>query len=55
MLISISYHIIMILGDSILLGVFELGDDVLDVYGVDEKFVELVYDEDFILIHRHEL
>ena len=39
MLVLISYHIILILGDSILLVGFELGDEVLDVHGVDAKFV----------------
>ena len=53
-LIGISNHIILILGDSILLGRFKLGDEVLDVYGVDEKIVECRYDECFILYERHE-
>ena len=37
MLIEISNHIIMILRDSVLLGGLKLGEEVLDVYGVDEK------------------
>ena len=37
MLIEISNHIIMILRDSALLGGLKLGEEVLDVYGVDEK------------------
>ena len=37
MLIEISNHTILILGDSVLLGEFKLGEEVLDVYGVDEK------------------
>ena len=37
MLIEISNHIIMVLGDSVLLGEFKLGEEFLDVYGVDEK------------------
>ena len=37
MLIEISNHNIMILGDSVLLGGLKLGEEVLDVYGVDEK------------------
>ena len=55
MLIETSYHIIMILGDSVLLGGFEIGDEVLDAYGVDTKFVEFRYDEELIFYDRHEL
>ena len=39
MLIDIFYHIIIILGDYILLGGFELGYEVLGVYGVDAKYL----------------
>ena len=39
-MVVISYRIILILGDSVLLGGFKLGDEVLIVYGVDTKFVE---------------
>ena len=38
MMIAVFYHIIMILGDSFLLVIFELGDEVLDVYGVDHRW-----------------
>ena len=31
------YKIILIIGDSVLLSEFDLGDEVLDVYGVDEN------------------
>ena len=55
MLIETSYHIIMILGDSVLLGGFEIGDEVLDAYGVDAKFVEFRSDEELIFYDRHEL
>ena len=55
MLIEISYKIILSLGDSVLLGGFELGYKVLDIFCVDEKFVELRSDEYFILYDRHEL
>ena len=41
MLIKINYQIIMILWDSVLLGGFELGDKVLDLFSADEIFVEL--------------
>ena len=54
MLIEISNNIIRILGKYVLLGGFKLGDEVLDVYGVDEKFVECRYDEYFILYVRYE-
>ena len=36
------------------MGKFELGHDVLCVYGVDAKFVECRYNKDFILYYRHE-
>ena len=39
MLIDIFYQIILIIGDSVLLGGFKLGDEVLDVYVVNSKFV----------------
>ena len=54
MLIEIYHYIILIIGDSVLLGGFELGDEALDVYGVDAKVVECRYDEGFILYARHE-
>ena len=38
-MIGISHHIILIIGDSVLLGLFKLGDEVLDVYGMDTKFI----------------
>ena len=34
---------------------FEIGDEVLDVYGVDKKIVECISDEDFMLYYRHQL
>ena len=54
MLIYILYHIIMILVESVLLGGFKLGDEVLDVYGVDAKYLEYRSDKDLILYDRHE-
>ena len=39
MLIAISYQIILIVEESVLLGVFKLGDEVLDVFGMDNKFL----------------
>ena len=39
----------------LLLGGFELGYEVLDIFGVDAKFVECGSDEDSILYDRHEL
>ena len=38
-MIEISYQIVLIIGYSILLYGFELGYEVLGVYGVDAKFV----------------
>ena len=55
MLISISYHIILIIGKYVLLVGFELGDEVLDIFSVEKKIVECRYDIDFILYARHEL
>ena len=54
-LIEISYPIIQILGDSILLGGFKLGYEVFDTFGVDENFVEFICDSAFILYEIHEL
>ena len=34
------YQIIIIIGDSVLVGGFILGDDVLDGYGVNAKYLE---------------
>ena len=42
--------IAIIIGDSVLLGLFELLDEFLGVH----KFVEFRYDEDFILYDIHE-
>ena len=41
MLIAILYQIILVIVKSVLLGGFELEDEVLDVYGVDKKITEL--------------
>ena len=54
MLIEISYEIILIIGSSIFLGEFELGNGVLDVFGVNKCFVEFRYDEYFILYGIYE-
>ena len=40
MLVAITHQIILVIGDSIFLGRFELGDEVQNVYGVDAKFAE---------------
>ena len=53
-LISIFYQFILILGESVLLSGFKLGDEVLDVYGVDSKYIEYRCDEDFIFYDIHE-
>ena len=39
-LVEIYYQIIMIIGDSVLLGGFKIGYEVLDVFGIYDKFVE---------------
>ena len=54
MLIAIFHHIILFIGDSVLLVGFQILDEVLGFFGVDEKFVECRYNEDFILYGRHE-
>ena len=54
MLVSIFHQIIMIIGESVLLGGLEPGDEVFDVYGVDAKYLECSSDEDSILYDRHE-
>ena len=48
MQISIFYLIVMILGDSVLLGGFTLADEALDVYGVDNKYIDCRSYEYFI-------
>ena len=53
MLNAISHHIILIIGNSILLGGSGLRDKFLGVYGVDAKFIECIYDEDFIFYGRN--
>ena len=52
-IISIFYQIILVFGESVLLGGFKIRDEVLDVYGVDAKYLESRYDEYFILYDRH--
>ena len=53
MMIYIFYQIILILVESILLGGFTLIDEVLNVYGVDAKYIEFRSDEDFIVYDRY--
>ena len=53
-LISISYQIILVIGDSLFFGGFEIGEEVLVVYGEEAKFVECRSDDDFIWYARHE-
>ena len=55
MMIAILYQIILVIGDSVLLGGFKLGDEFLYVYCVDAKFVEWRSYGYFILYYRHEL
>ena len=54
MIIAILYLIILIIRSYVLLGGFKLGDEVLDVYGVDKKILECRSDEDFMLYDKHE-
>ena len=54
-MIEIFYHIILIIGESVLFGGFKVGDEVRDVFGVDGKFVEFRSDEGFIFYDRQEL
>ena len=49
MRISDFYHILMLIVDSMLLGRFKLGYDVLDVSGVGAKFSGCISDGHFIL------
>ena len=50
---AVLYQLILLLGKSVLLGGFELGDEVLSVSGVDKKFTEWRSDGHFILYDRH--
>ena len=52
-LIAILYQIILILNVYVLLGGFEPGYEVLDVYVVDTKFVECISNEDLIFYDRN--
>ena len=53
-LIAISYQVIIIIGDSVLLGGFKLGYEVLCVFNVDAKILECRCDVDFMLYVKHE-
>ena len=55
MLIAISYQITMIIEDSVLLGQFKPGDEVIDVFCVDKRIVECIWDEYYILYGRHKI
>ena len=52
-MIAIFYYIIIILGDSVMFVGSKLGYEVLDVFGVDAKFVECRSDEYSILYGKH--
>ena len=54
LLYAVFCQLILIIGDSLLLGVFELGDETLDVYCMDAKFSQCRSDGDFIFYDRHE-
>ena len=53
LLVSGFYKLLLIIGYSIVLGRFELGDEFLDVFGVNGNFVECRSDEDFIFDNKH--
>ena len=55
MLIAVFYQIIMVIGYPILLGVFRMGNDVLDQSGLGAIFIGSGTDGDFILCYSHEL
>ena len=55
LLVAIYYQLILILGESVLLGGFQLGEDLIDVFCVEKTFVEYRSDENFILYDRHEI
>ena len=52
--VVVFYQILLFLGDSILLGIFKLGDQLLYMYGVEEKVYKQILDGDFILDDGHE-
>ena len=53
-LIAVLYHLILFIGDTILLGGFKPGYEVLDLSGIGDIFIECGADEDFILDDGHE-
>ena len=48
-MVAVFYQLLLIIGDSVLLGRFKLGDEPLDISGVDAKISGYQYDEEFIL------
>ena len=52
-LIAVQYHILLVIGDHILLGGFKLGDEVLDQSGLGAIFIGNGADGDFILDDSH--
>ena len=53
-LFSVLYQLLLLIVDSILLGRFKLGDEVLYVSVVDAKISGCITDGEFILDNRHE-
>ena len=53
-LIYVFYQLLMFIVDPILLGVFKLGDDILDLSGMGAIFIGHGTDGDFILDDSHE-
>ena len=51
---TVFYQILMILGDSVLLGGFKLGDEILYLLGLDTNFFRCISNGDLILDDGHE-
>ena len=52
-LVSVLYHTLLLIGDSILLGGYENGDEALDLSVVNANFTGYRPDEEFILDSTH--
>ena len=54
LLSAVFYQFMLLLGDYVLFGGFELEDEDLGVSGVKAKISECISDRDFIFYYRHE-
>ena len=54
MLVDFSCQLILFIGDAIMLGTFKLGDEVLDMLVLGDKFVGHGAYGDFVLYDSHE-